>query len=64
MAANKPNDTRLEEIKSRLRFKLGPNVAGYTPGWEITNRMQHRQEKWSPSASFRVLRVKRTKSGR
>lgn len=64
MAINKPNDARLEEIKAALKFKIGPNVAGYLPGWTLTNKVQHREEKLMAAASLRVLRVKRAKTGR
>lgn len=55
-----PAEKRLDEINAEIREKLGNAGAATLPGWQITNKLQHR--KAMDATSFRVLRVKRSKS--
>ena len=49
----------LEKINNELKHKLGANVAGYLPGWEITNKVVNRKGYAVSPTTYRSLRVKR-----
>ena len=55
----KAAQARLDTINAELVHKLGNHVAGYLPGWRITNKTQSRKQYTAPATSFRVLRVSR-----
>lgn len=60
MADRRIAQKRLDAIKAELIYKLGPNVAGFLPGWEISNKSQHRKAYAVEATDYRVLRVKKT----
>lgn len=59
MAARKVLSDRLDEIKAMIAHKLGSNAVGYLPGWQVSNKLQHRKEFTAKATSFRVVRAKR-----
>jgi predicted phage-related endonuclease len=61
MAVRKLTQKRLDEIKAELIHKLGPNIAGYLPGWEITYKPTHRKAYMVAETTYRTLRVKKEK---
>ena len=63
MASRKAANDRLDAIKAELQHKLGENVAGYLPGWEITNKTTHRKAFSVAATSYRVIRVKKLELG-
>lgn len=62
LALGKHAEEHLEPILAEIRDKLGASAYATLPGWEITNKLQHRKEKVTKASSFRVLRIKRTEA--
>jgi hypothetical protein len=52
-------ETEMKAIKAEIADKLGAAAAATVPGWQITNKLQHRKETVQKASSFRVLRIKR-----
>jgi hypothetical protein len=56
-AVQKPNDDRIQEIKTSLRSMIGNAACARLPGWSVTLKTQHR--KAVEATSYRVMRKKR-----
>ena len=55
-------EKELKAIKAEIAEKMGPAAVATLPGWQVTNKLQHRKETVQKAASFRVLRVKKLES--
>ena len=58
-AAASEADERLRGLKAEIVEKLAGATVATLPGWQITNRIQHRKETILKATSFPVLRVSR-----
>ena len=52
-------EQELGAVKAEIGEKLGEAACARLPGWQVTNKLQHRKETVQKASSFRVLRVKR-----
>jgi predicted phage-related endonuclease len=55
---------KLKAVKTEIAAKIGEASAARLPGWQITNKLQHRKGYTVQDTEFRVLRVKRTEEAR
>lgn len=59
-AIGKRGEKRLATVQAEIAEKMGASAVATLPGWQVTNKLQHRKETVQKASSYRVLRVKRT----